>query len=210
MKYIKIDINTTFSIFNNIYKYINLLFIHAKTVLRHRIGTKEAVWILLSLDLPASRQNCPNQDPMKKLYSAIAAILFCAALNAQTAAKTNEQPSNCYTKWEQKFEERGAEEVKDGVYDDIIITVRTGAEANCWTGKVEVKNGAITAMWRKLQDGTYEEYKPKLKFDVPIHIVNGISKSMLGADDELINVIFPKTLKPKKVGYSSAPEPPQD
>jgi hypothetical protein len=33
---------------------------------------------------------------------------------------------------------------------------------------------------------------------------------MLTIDDELVNVIFPKTLKPKKVGYSSAPEPPQD
>jgi hypothetical protein len=65
-------------------------------------------------------------------------------------------------------------------------------------------------MYRKLQDGSYEVYKPKLKFDVPMKIVNGISVSLLGVDDELINVIFPKTLKPKKVGYSSAPEPPQD
>lgn len=145
---------------------------------------------------------------MKQLYTAFAGLLLCAALNAQTT--TTPAPNNCYTKWEQKFEERGAEDVADGIHDDVIITVRTGAEASCWTGKVEVKAGAIVHMWRKLQDGTYEEYKPKLKFDVPITIVNGISKSMLGSDDELINVIFPKTLKPKKVGYSSAPEPPQD
>lgn len=144
---------------------------------------------------------------MRKLYTAFAAVLLCAALNAQT---TTTAPSNCYTKWEQKFEERGAEEVGDGMHDDVIITVRTGAEASCWTGKVEVKGGVIVHMWRKLQDGTYEEYKPKLKFDVPMKIVNGISVSLLGVDDELINVIFPKTLKPKKVGYSSAPDPPQD
>lgn len=144
----------------------------------------------------------------KKLYTAFAGLLLCAALSAQTT--TAPTPSNCYTKWEDKFQERGAEDVKDGIHEDVIITVRTGAEASCWTGKVEVKGGIIVAMWRKLQDGTFEDYKPKLKFDVPMKVVNGISVSLLGVDDELINVIFPKTLKPKKVGYSSAPEPPQD
>ncbi len=143
---------------------------------------------------------------MKKVYAALTGILFSLSISAQTPA----QPNNCYTKWEQKFEERGGEDVKDGVHEDVIITVRTGAEALCWTGKVEVKGGVIISMQRKLQDGSYEEYKPKLKFDVPMKIVNGISVSLLGIDDELINVIFPKTLKPKKVGYSSAPEPPQD
>jgi hypothetical protein len=144
---------------------------------------------------------------MKRIYAAFSCLLLSAALYAQTPTTT---PSNCYTKWEQKFEERGAEEVADGTHEDVIITVRIGAEAQCWTGKVEVKGGIITAMYRKLQDGSYEVYKPKLKFDVPMKIVNGISVSLLGVDDELINVIFPKTLKPKKVGYSSAPEPPQD
>jgi hypothetical protein len=144
---------------------------------------------------------------MKRIYAAFSCLLLSAALYAQTPTTT---PSNCYTKWEQKFEERGAEEVADGTHEDVIITVRIGAEAQCWTGKVEVKGGIITAMYRKLQDGSYEAYKPKLKFDVPMKIVNGISVSLLGVDDELINVIFPKTLKPKKVGYSSAPEPPQD
>jgi hypothetical protein len=144
---------------------------------------------------------------MKRIYAAFSCLLLSAALYAQTPTTT---PSNCYTKWEQKFEERGAEEVADGTHEDVIITVRVGAEAQCWTGKVEVKGGVITAMYRKLQDGSYEVYKPKLKFDVPMKIVKGISVSLLGVDDELINVIFPKTLKPKKVGYSSAPEPPQD
>lgn len=146
----------------------------------------------------------------KKLYTALAGLLICAALNAQSTGTAPNAPSNCYTKWEQKFEERGAEEVKDGTHDDVIITIRTGADAQCFTGRVEVKGGVIISMQRKLQDGTYEDYKPKLKFDVQMKIVNGISVSLLGQDDELINVIFPKTLKPKKVGYSSAPEPPED
>ena len=135
---------------------------------------------------------------MRKLYAAVAAFLICAALQAQTGATPPNPPSNCYTKWEKIFEERGAEEVKDGIHDDIIITIRRGADAQCFTGKVEVKNGNIIWMQRKLQDGTYEDYKPKLKFDVQMKVVNGISVSLLGQDDELINVIFPKTLKPKK------------
>ncbi len=143
---------------------------------------------------------------MKKIYTVLAGMMICVAISSQTTAT----PSNCYTKWEDKFEARGADDVKDGIHEDIIITLRSGAEAQCWTGKVEVKGNVIIKMYRKLQDGSFEEYKPKLKFDVPMKIVNGISVSLLGVDDELINVIFPKTLKPKKVGYSSAPEPPQD
>jgi hypothetical protein len=144
---------------------------------------------------------------MKAFYTCIAALLLAAGSYAQNATTT---PSNCYTRWEQKFEERGAEEVKDGVHEDIIISVRNGDDAQCYTGKVEVKDGKIVSMHRKLADGTYEVYKPKLKYDIPMTITNGISATLLTPDDALINVIFPKTLKPKKVAYSSAPDPPQD
>ncbi len=154
---------------------------------------------------------------MNKFYLGFAALLLCASSYAQTTtttttATTDAQPqaSNCYTRWEQKFEERGADDVKDGVYDNVIISVRSGPAAQCYNGKVEVKDGKIISMQRQLADGTYEEYKPKLKYEVPMTITNGISATLLTPDDDLINVIFPKTLKPKKVGYSSAPDPPQD
>ncbi|MDQ3142820.1 MAG: hypothetical protein M3Q56_11305 [Bacteroidota bacterium] len=148
---------------------------------------------------------------MKKIYSSLVALLLVAGAYAQTATTpTTPPPSNCYTRWEEKFEERGATEVKDGVYDDIIISVRSGPDAQCYSGKVEVKEGKIVTMWRKLADGTYEVYKPKLKYEIPMTITNGISATLLTTDDALINVIFPKTLKPKKVGYTSAPDPPQD
>ncbi|MBI3509243.1 MAG: hypothetical protein HY064_01165 [Bacteroidetes bacterium] len=167
---------------------------------------------------------------MKKVYAGITGILFAFAAFAQTSGGTttaskgtatttttttstgagSAAPSNCYTKWEQKFEERGAEDVKDGVYDDVIISVRSGPDAQCYTGRVEVKEGKIISMERKLQDGTYETYKPKLKYDVPMTITNGVSATLLTKEDDLINVIFPKSLKPKKVGYSTAPEPPED
>lgn len=64
-------------------------------------------------------------------FTALTAIGF-------TQNKTPDaKPSNCYTKWEEKFEERGAEEVKDGTYEDISITVRSGPDARCYTGKLK-------------------------------------------------------------------------
>jgi len=134
-------------------------------------------------------------------------LMSAPALTAQTTA---EEPNNCYTKWKNKFEERGAEEVKDGTYDDVIITTRNGSNATCYTGRAEVKAGKVTAMFLRLEDGSYEQVKKKLKFDVPMTITNGISAALLTMDDQLINVIFPKTLKPKKAGYLKAPEPADD
>lgn len=149
---------------------------------------------------------------MKLFYSGILALLCVAGLQAQTTTSSTSTATadNCYTKWEQKFQERGATDVKDSTYSDVIITVRSGADAHCYNGKVVVKDGKVLTMWRELADGTFEEYKPKAKFDVPITITNGISKTLLTKDDDLVNVIFPKTLKPKKVAYTTAPEPPED
>jgi uncharacterized protein with FMN-binding domain len=146
---------------------------------------------------------------MKSVYSSVVALLLAASSYAQTATPTP-QTSNCYTRWEEKFEQRGAMDVKDGVYTDVIISVRSGPEAQCYSGKVEVKDGKIISMQRKLADGTYEAYKPKLKYEIPMTITTGISATLLTMDDDLINVIFPATLKPKKVAYSTAPDPPQD
>ncbi|HET6992898.1 MAG TPA: hypothetical protein VFJ43_16300 [Bacteroidia bacterium] len=154
---------------------------------------------------------------MKLFYACFVTLLLVTRSYAQTTTTTTTattpptpQTSNCYTRWEEKFEERGATEVKDGIYTDVIISVRSGPEAQCYSGKVEVKDGKIISMERKLADGTYEPYKPKLKYEIPMIITTGISATLLTMDDDLINVIFPSTLKPKKVAYSTAPDPPQD
>lgn len=147
------------------------------------------------------------------IKTVLACMLAVAALGiTPAAAQTPATPAqdNCYTRWEEKFEQRGAETVADGTHDNVIISIRTGAEARCYNGRVEVKDGKVVAMYRLLDNGTYEPYKPKLKYDVPATIVNGISATQLTQSEELINVIFPKTLKPKKAGYTTAPDPPQD
>jgi hypothetical protein len=119
---------------------------------------------------------------------------------------------NCYNKWAAKFEDRGAEDVKDGVYDDVIVTNRQGAKASCHNGKAIVKDGKITAFYILLSDGTYEEVRKtwKNKSNENVNIINGISKSMFTVHGELINVLWPNKIKPKKAKPTTAPEPTDD
>ncbi len=144
---------------------------------------------------------------MKKLILA-SIILF--SINGFSQEKQVEL--NCYNKWAVKFEDRGAEDVKDGVYDDVIITNRQGAKATCNNGKAEVKNGIIVRFYILLSDNSYEEVKRtwKNKSNEDVKIINGISESMVSVYGELINVLWPKKIKAKKAKPTSAPEPTDD
>ena len=149
---------------------------------------------------------------MKTILRSLSILLLCCisfGMQAQTPT-VNDEPNNCFTKWKNKFEERGAEDVKDGTYEDVIICFRNGNSAECFAGKADVKAGKVTAMYLRREDGTFEQVKKKLKFDVPMVITNGISAALLTMDDQLINVIFPKMIKAKKAGYVKAPEPTDD
>jgi hypothetical protein len=150
---------------------------------------------------------------MKKIITTVT-LTICVAIAgiAQPAAtKKTEDGSNCYTKWAQKFEDRGAEEVADGSYTDVIISIRSGADAECYNGKCDVKEGKVTAMYIKLEDGTFEQLKRKSRYDnVPLVITNGMSSPLLTMDSELINVLFIKKIKPKKAGFVKAVDPSDD
>lgn len=145
---------------------------------------------------------------MKRLLLSLTVLMFCAA-----NAVAQDEPTNCYLKWAKLFEERGAEDVEDGVSENIIICFRRGTKAECFNGKVEVKAGKITGIWLRFEGGTYEPLEKKFKHNEKnqitgdIKIVNGISTTMVTEDDQLINVIFYKKLKPKKKSYEKAPEP---
>lgn len=150
---------------------------------------------------------------MKKTITTLCIVLGASAfVQAQTASTTKapDPETNCYLKWAQKFEDRGAEEVADGVYTDVIITFRHGSEAECYNGKCEVKEGKILGMYIKMEDGNYELIKKKLRYDFPITITNGMSKTVLTFEDELINVLFIKKIKAKKAGFVKAAEPTDD
>jgi hypothetical protein len=148
---------------------------------------------------------------MRKIFTTLTLTVCISAFAfGQAGTKKPEEESNCYLKWAQKFEERGADEVLDGVYDDVIITFRSGSEAECYNGKCEVKGGKVLAMYIKMEDGSFEHVKKKLRYDFPVTITNGISKTVLTLEDELINVLFVKKIKPKKAGFVKAAEPTDD
>lgn len=149
---------------------------------------------------------------MKKTITTLFLVLGVSAfVNAQSPdTKKPEEETNCYLKWAKKFEDRGADDVADGTYADVIITFRNGSEAECYNGKCDVKEGKVVAMYRKMEDGNYELIKKKLRYDFPITITNGMSKTVLTFEDELINVLFVKKIKPKKAGFVKAAEPTDD
>ncbi|MEI8135937.1 MAG: hypothetical protein WCH21_01270 [Bacteroidota bacterium] len=144
---------------------------------------------------------------MKKILLATSLFL---TLGSYSQEKTIEL--NCYNKWAAKFEDRGAEDVKDGVYEDVIITNRMGAKATCNNGKAEVRNGKLIKFYLLLSDGSYEEVKRTWKnaSNENVTIINGISKSMYSVHNELINVLWPSKIKAKKAKPTTAPDPTDD
>jgi hypothetical protein len=141
-------------------------------------------------------------------------FIFAGFLLATTFLGAQETPQelNCYNKWSAKFEERGADRVEDGTYEDVIITNRQGAKAICYRGKAEVREGIVTRFYILLNDGTYEEFKRAWKnnSNVNVGIVNGISASMITTHNELINVLWPSKIRPKKGQPVVAAEPMED
>jgi hypothetical protein len=144
---------------------------------------------------------------MQKIIILFALILSINAV-AQETAKIE---LNCYNKWAQKFEERGADDVADGSYTDVIVTFRNGANAECFQGKAIVKEHKVEIFYIMLDDGTYDQVQRVWKSDVKdISINNGISKTLITKDNQLVNIIWPKKIKPKKAGFKKAAEPTDD
>jgi hypothetical protein len=143
---------------------------------------------------------------IKSILIAIAITTSALQLQSQT---DEPRELNCYNKWSVKFDERGAEEVTDGVYTDVIITSRTGAKASCYSGKAEVSGHKLLRCYIILEDGTYEEVKRTWKNNSNKD-VSSISSSMVTVHNELINVLWPKKIKAKKAAAKKAPDPTDD
>lgn len=139
---------------------------------------------------------------MKTLLIALFSLFSITNLIAQ-------ESNNCYQDYAKIFETRGAEEVADGTYDNVVITIRKGTFADCFIGKVTVEGGKIDGnnIQVQLVDKTFEQLDKKSKYDKFLNITNGISKTMVTVEDELINVMFVKSIKPKKKAYNRAPMP---
>lgn len=146
---------------------------------------------------------------MKKIILSV--LIFCTSTIIFAQEKeTEESDQTCYQKYASIFEKRGATEVADGVYNDVIISFRKGSMAECYYGKVEVRNQKINIneMYLRFEDDTYEKVNRKFRYpDQTIDITNGMSRTMITVDDELITILFVKKIKPKKKSYSKAPDP---
>jgi len=135
-------------------------------------------------------------------------IVFGLVLSfvSTTVFAGGEDGSNCYEAYNKKFTERGANDVKDGWYENVVITFRQGNQADCVLGKVQVEKGSVTQMYLKNVDGTYQIFTKKWKHDNSTSTIsNGISKSRLTIDNEIINVIFTTSIKPPKKKIAIAP-----
>ena len=141
-------------------------------------------------------------------FITLAALTISLHLFSQETPKVD---LNCYNIWAQKFDERGADDVADGTYNDVIVTFRNGANAECFQGKAIVKEHKIEQFFIMLDDGNYEPVQRIWKNDTKdVTISNGISKSLITKDNQLVNIIWPKKIKPKKAGFKKAAEPTDD
>jgi len=158
---------------------------------------------------------------MKTLLS-ILICLFSITLFAQTATKAPATPpkktANCYDQWYAVFKERGASPVADGTHD-VIISLRNEYDyAECFFGKIEVKDGKLAS---KLQiqkvDGTYEDFDKKVGSayqnsdgvvkDELRGITNGMSETIELGSGERIKLFFYKSIAEKAKSNKKAPSP---
>jgi hypothetical protein len=137
-----------------------------------------------------------------KNFLFISAILF--GLNGFSQSN-----QTCYQKYAKVFEIRGANSVEDGSHENIIVTIRKGSFADCFVGKVKVESGAINlnSIYLSYVDDSFEIFRRSYKSEEAVTIINGMSKTMITEDDELINVMFVDAIKPKKKALKKAPEP---
>ncbi|MAY84516.1 MAG: hypothetical protein CMP59_10325 [Flavobacteriales bacterium] len=133
-------------------------------------------------------------------------LLFMLAAVVGAKAQTDE---GCHERYVKVFEVRGADEVEDGLYADVVITLRKGTFEDCFIGKVKVENGMVlrNSIALTFVDGSYEQFVRNYKNKEPVKIINGMSETMITEDDELINVLFIGSIKPKKKAYKRAPMP---
>lgn len=140
---------------------------------------------------------------MKKLFFLFILITQLSMLNAQTT-----ETNTCYAQWAKAFEIRGADDVKDGWHDGVVLTIRSGSKTKCFTAKAHVEGGLIKDIFIKFVDGRYELYKPEWKYaEQKATVTNGITKTLQTMEDDLVNIIFINHLKPKKKAYELAPLP---
>lgn len=142
---------------------------------------------------------------------------------AQTGAKSTpaasgKKEATCYDQWYSVFKDRGANPVADGTHE-VIISLRNEYDyAECFYGKIDVKDGKLAS---KLQvqkvDGSYEEFTKRVSAvyqnaDGTVKeelrdVTNGMSESFELGSGERIRLFFYKSIAQKEKANKKAPNP---
>lgn len=136
-------------------------------------------------------------------------LVLSAIFLIGTANLYAQEESTCYQRYAKVFEVRGANEVQDGWHDNVVITIRKGSHADCFLGKVLVKDGFVDkrSIALKFVDDRFEKLDRAYKYEEDANVYQGISKTMVTKDEELINIMFVDAVKPKKQAFERAPDP---
>jgi hypothetical protein len=160
------------------------------------------------------------------MKTTLCALVCLLSLNvvAQTgatksaAATPPKKAASCYDQWYAVFKERGADAVADGTHE-VIISLRNEFDyAECFFGKIDVKDGKLAS---KLQiqkvDGSYEEFHKKVSSvyqnaDGTVKeelrdVTNGMSESLELGSGEKIRLFFYKSVADKAKANKKAPNP---
>lgn len=165
---------------------------------------------------------------MKTIVSLLSCLLLLTiTVVAQTAktggakAATSSSPqkqNTCYDQWYSVFKERGAGPVADGTHE-VIISLRNEYDyAECFIGKIDVKDGKLAS---KLQvqkvDGSFEDFDKKVSSmyqntdgvvkEELRNVTNGMSETFELGSGERIRLFFYKSVAGKEKANKKAPAP---
>lgn len=166
---------------------------------------------------------------MKTIVSFLSCLLLTITVFAQTGgAKTGsakaatpsspQKQNTCYDQWYSVFKERGAGPVADGTHE-VIISLRNEYDyAECFIGKIDVKDGKLAS---KLQvqkvDGSFEDFDKKVSAmyqnsDGTVkeelrNVTNGMSEALELGSGERIRLFFYKSVAGKEKANKKAPAP---
>jgi hypothetical protein len=113
---------------------------------------------------------------------------------------------NCFEKYNELFQKRGAFAIADGMHKKVMITKRKGEYTECVYGKARVEGGLVTDIYFMFKDDTYEHFDAKYKYTNRAPINNGVSEQLVTVDGYKINVIFLEKIKPKKKEMLKVPD----
>lgn len=110
--------------------------------------------------------------------------------------------SECFSKFEKAFAERGATLVPDAMHKNVVICFFNKERMGCYCGKVRVEGGKITSVFLQYSDESYVLYEDAFynTLKKAPTIKNGISEMIYSAKGESFKIVFMDQLKPKTSG----------